>query len=99
METINKIKNLKKEYELNIENIFKSQVIKIMNKHKNLVRYSDVMGLQVFTDKKGNDIFLLTSVYNGDKYIYIPTYKSFDILLDIYYNSNIDSFGIIINKE
>lgn len=59
----------------------------ILKNHKNLVEYSDVMGSASFTDKYGNEIFLISSKYSketGWNYKYFPTYKYFSKLIDLY---------------
>ena len=67
MEDIKKqIELLSKKQEEILTIGIKKEVQKIFKQHKNLIEYTDCMGVQFFTDKNGDNIDF---VYNNFKYL------------------------------
>lgn len=83
-----------------MEAIAIDEVKRIMRIHKNLVSFSDEMGLARFYDKKGQPVFLLEQYTNSNfESRYRPTYKTFENLLDIYGLIDGEGMGIIVNRD
>lgn len=85
MNTIKAIQAKKDTYFNSIETAIKQEVDKILRKHKNLVEFNDIMGSTWFVDKNGNHVDLISSKMNSSyEYVYYPTYKYFNHLLDLF---------------
>lgn len=77
------IQKAKDNYFNILENEILKEVVKILNKHTNLVSYICCMGTSFFIDKNGNHVDLI-QMYGSYKPTYKPTYKYFNRLLDLY---------------
>ena len=73
-----------KQYQI-LEDAIKNEVKIILKDHKHLVSYIDIMGCSYFKDKNGENVNLIESHINSsyDDY-YLPTFKYFKKLLDLY---------------
>jgi len=91
---------LKTKFLKDAEKIIIDEVQRIMRIHKNLVSFSDCMGLHVFENSKGDSIYFLEQYMSPNwEYRYRPTYKSCKNLIDIYHELlDGGSLGITINK-
>jgi hypothetical protein len=82
------------------EKLIEIEVKKLFNRHKNLVEFSDEMGLIRFTDNKGETIYLMSEKMNSSwRYVYYPTYKTFETLLSLYELLDGVSFGITLTRD
>ena len=87
MKAIERIQQQKQNYLNSIESAIIHEVKKILRTHKNLVEFNDIMGSYWFVDKNGEKVDLISSKCSkstGWNYVYYPTYKYFNRLLDLY---------------
>lgn len=83
-----------------IEGFIIEEVNKLFKRHKNLVSFSDDMGIKAFKDNKGESIYLISQVMNKNwSYNYVPTYKTFKNLISLYDEIDNSSLGINVNRD
>lgn len=100
MEAIKIIQQEKDKLNKLIEGFVIEEVKKLFKRHKNLVKFTDEMGVIYFTDNKGNTIDLVSQVMNKSwTYNYVLTYKNFKNLDLLYTELDNRCLGITINRE
>lgn len=100
MDKIQQAKKLRETYMQGMEALIIAEVKRIMRIHKNLVGYTDQMGSQSFKNKQGEPIFLISSRMTANwNTVYEPTYKTFNVLCDLYGVLDWLSLGLDISQE
>lgn len=100
MNSLDILKAEKDKFYLLGEKLIEIEVRKLFNRHKNLVRFEDSMGVHCFVDNKGEHIDLTSSRMNKSwRYVYYPTYKTFETLISLYDLLGGVSYGITITRD